>query len=143
MPGFVSVTNLPVSLRPISAWFAKTDSAARRLLSAVRARASTTYVSSLAFDRGSDPVMQRQLRKSGHGRGAKDKRDYVIAKATISTWPTDAMKEFEKLMERTRTTFGVRNVIAHYMWKKDTRACAIKPINLSARRLKREGMDCP
>ena len=63
----------------------------------------------------------------------KDKRDYIVAMATVSTFPNFATKGLIDLMERTKGAFSLRNTIAHCVWKKGRRAGAIKPLILSAR----------
>lgn len=64
---------------------------------------------------------------------AKDKRDYINAMVKISAWPPEVVKSLNKLMDRTKSAFELRNAIAHCVWKKGRRKDTIKPISLSAR----------
>jgi hypothetical protein len=64
---------------------------------------------------------------------AKDKRDYIVAMAGVSTWPPYASKGMVGLMKRVKTAFDLRNTIAHAVWRKGRRAGTIKPMSMSAR----------
>ena len=63
----------------------------------------------------------------------KDKRDYIVAMAQVSSWQPYVIKGLVGLMERVKVTFALRNSIAHNVWRKGRRLGAIKPISMSAR----------
>ena len=64
---------------------------------------------------------------------AKDKRDYIVAMAGVSTWQPDIIKGLTRLMDRAKTAFALRNNIAHSVWRKGRKPGAIKPMSMSAR----------
>jgi len=63
----------------------------------------------------------------------RDKRDYIVAMAGISTWPPAVVETLTHLMKRTKSAFEVRNSIAHCVWRKGRRSGTIKPMSMSAR----------
>jgi hypothetical protein len=64
---------------------------------------------------------------------SRDKRDYVIALAKISTLPPWAVNGLETFMDRAKTAFALRNDVAHNLWRRGRRKGTIKPTVLSAR----------
>jgi hypothetical protein len=65
--------------------------------------------------------------------GTKDKVDYIVAMANISTLSPIVINGLEGLMERVRKTQGLRNQIAHSGWMAGTKPGTIKPIMMTAR----------
>jgi hypothetical protein len=64
---------------------------------------------------------------------AKDKRDYIVAMAGVSTWPPYAIDGLTRLMARAKKALDLRNSIAHNIWRRGRRVGTIKPMSMSAR----------
>jgi len=64
---------------------------------------------------------------------SKEKIDYIVAIAKISTMSPIAINGLEKLMDRVRKAHSLRNQIAHCTWIQGTKSGTIKPLMMSAR----------
>ena len=74
--------------------------------------------------------------------GTRDKTNYIVAMVKELTFPPIVRDGLERLIERVKSTQGLRNQIAHGGWIEGRKPGAIKPITMSAQAtLKLLGLD--